>query len=313
MNDEETGDVFRGGARKTSPVSDPLDPPRRLYTVPLPGGRGLLLGDRTLVMAVVNVTPDSFAETSPSIDPQRALDVAQEAEAQGADLLDLGAESTRPGSQPVDGPEELRRLLPALRAVAARTSLPISIDTTKAAVAEAALDAGAAMVNDISGLRYDPGLGAVVARSGAALVLMHTRGRPRAMYDLAAYGDLAAEVRRELADSVAAAERAGVAREATIVDPGLGFAKRAEHSFEALARLSELVALDRPILVGSSRKSFLTRAIGDVPPAGRDWGTAACVVAAILGGAHIVRVHAVAPMVQVARVADEVVRWRVRQ
>jgi dihydropteroate synthase len=280
--------------------------------VPLAGGRRLDLGDRTLVMAVVNVTPDSFADNAPSVDPQRALDLAQEAEAQGADILDLGAESTRPGSLAVDEEEELRRILPALRAVAARTALPISIDTTKAAVAEAALDAGAAIVNDISGLRYDPGLGRVVARSGAALVLMHMRGRPREMYVEASYADVAADVRRELAESLAVAASVGVPPEATIIDPGLGFAKRAEHSYEALARLSALADLGRPILVGSSRKSFLTRALGDLPPAGRDWGTAATVAAAILGGAHIVRVHAVGPMVQVARVTDEIVRWRGR-
>jgi dihydropteroate synthase len=289
-----------------------LNTRRRPYTVPIAGGRHLHLGDRTLVMAVVNVTPDSFAETNPSVDPQRALDVAQEAEAQGADILDIGAESTRPGSQAVDEEEELRRILPALRAIAARTTLPISIDTTKAPVARAALDAGAAIVNDISGLRYDPGLGQVVARSGAALVLMHTRGTPREMYAEASYEDVTVEVRRELAESLAAAARAGVPPDATIVDPGLGFAKRAEHSFEALARLPAFAGLDRPILVGASRKSFLTKALGDVPPASRDWGTAAAVAAAVLGGAHIVRVHAVGPMVQVVRVADEIVRWRGR-
>jgi dihydropteroate synthase len=285
---------------------------RRPYTVLLAGGRRLTLGDRTLVMAVVNVTPDSFAETSPSIDPKRALDLAQEAEAQGADILDLGAESTRPGALPTDDAEELARLLPALRAVASRTGLPISVDTCKATVAEAALDAGAAIVNDISGLGYDPGLGRVVARAGAGLVLMHMRGRPREMYREAAYEDVAADVRRELAGSLALAAECGVPRESTIVDPGLGFAKSAEHSYEVLARLSELAALDRPILVGSSRKSFLTRAIGDVPPAARDWGTAASVAAAILAGAHIVRVHAVGPMVQVARVTDEIAKWRER-
>jgi len=305
----------RDGSRERSAFSIRHSPliQRASYTVPLAGGRVLRLGDRTLVMAVVNVTPDSFAETHPSIDPQRALDLAQEAEARGADVLDLGAESSRPGSSVVDEAEELRRILPALRAVAARTSLPISVDTTKAAVAEAALDAGASLVNDTSGLRYDAGLGAVVARHGAALVLMHLRGRPREMYEQASYEDVAGEVIRELAESLAAAERAGVARDATIIDPGLGFAKRAEHSYEALARLSELAELDRPILVGSSRKSFLQRALGDGPPADRDWGTAATVAAAILAGAHIVRVHAVGPMVQVARVTDEILRWRGRQ
>jgi len=285
---------------------------RRRYTVPLTGGRRLDLGERTLVMAVINITPDSFAEPQPSIDPVRALDMAQEAEAQGADILDIGAESTRPGAAAVDAEEEMQRLLPALRMIAARIRLPLSVDTAKAVVARAALDEGAAIVNDISGLRYDPGLGEVVAAAGAALVLMHMRGTSREMYRDASYADVAAEVRDELAASVAAAGRAGVARESIIVDPGLGFAKRAEHSYEALARLAEFASLDRPILVGSSRKSFLTRAIGDVAPSGRDWGTAATVAAAILEGAHIVRVHAVGPMVQVVRVADEIVRARSR-
>jgi dihydropteroate synthase len=280
--------------------------------VPLTGGRRLDLGERTLVMAVINITPDSFAEPQPSIDPARALDLAQAAEAQGADILDLGAESTRPGAAAVGAEEELRRLLPALRMIAAKTRLPLSVDTAKAAVARVALDEGAAIVNDISGLRYDPGLGEVVAAAGAALVLMHMRGTSREMYRDAAYADVAAEVRDELAASLEAAGRAGVTRESIIVDPGLGFAKRAEHSYEALARLADLAALDRPILVGSSRKSFLTRALGDVGPSDRDWGTAATVAASIFEGAHIVRVHAVGPMVQVARVADEILRARSR-
>jgi dihydropteroate synthase len=281
---------------------------RRLYIVPLTGGRRLELGERTLVMAIINITPDSFADKTPSIDPARALDLAQAAEAQGADILDLGAESTRPGSAAVEADEEAARLLPALRAITARSRLPVSIDTSKSAVARAALDEGAAIVNDISGLRYDPGLGQVVAAAGAGLVLMHMRGTSREMYREASYRDVGREVRDELAESLVAAELAGVARDATLVDPGLGFAKRAEHSYEALARLSELTSLDRPILVGSSRKSFLTRGLGNVPPEDRDWGTAATVAAAILEGAHIVRVHAVGEMVQVARVADEIVR-----
>ena len=280
--------------------------------MPLTGGRRLDLGERTLVMAVINITPDSFAELQPSIDPVRALDLAQAAEAQGADILDLGAESTRPGAAAVDAEEEMRRLRPALRMIAAKTRLPLSVDTAKGGVARAALDEGAAIVNDISGLRYDPGLGEAVAAAGAALVLMHMRGTSREMYREASYADVAAEVRDELAASLAAAERAGVPRQSTIVDPGLGFAKRAEHSYEALARLADLAVLDRPILVGSSRKSFLTRALGDVAPPDRDWGTAATVAAAILEGAHIVRVHAVGHMVQVARVADEILRARSR-
>ncbi|RPJ84458.1 MAG: dihydropteroate synthase [Acidobacteria bacterium] len=259
-------------------------------------------------MAIVNITPDSFAESLPSTDPVRALDLAQAAEAQGAALLDLGAESTRPGSEDVPVDEELLRLLPALRQVAARARIPISVDTRKAAVARAAIDAGATIVNDVSGLGYDPALGEVVARAGAGLVLMHTRGTPRDMYGEAVYRDTLSEVRDELAAALARADRAGVERDAVILDPGIGFAKRPEHSLEVLARLGELGVLGRPLLVGPSRKSFLRAGLGQVPPLERDWGTAAAVTAAVLGGAHIVRVHAVAEMLQVARVADEIRR-----
>jgi dihydropteroate synthase len=210
----------------------------------------------------------------------------------------------------VSGAEELARLLPALRLVAARTRLPISIDTRKATVARAVLAEGAAMVNDVSGLRYDSGLGRVVAAAGAGLVIMHTRGTPREMYAEAAYVDLAAEVVRELGAGVSRAVEAGVAREAIVVDPGIGFAKKAEHSFAMLARLPELAVLGRPVLVGTSRKSFHQAAAGPRPAAERDWATAASVTAAVLGGAHIVRVHRVAEMVQVVRVADEIVKYR---
>lgn len=276
--------------------------------MPIAGGRSLVLGARTFVMAVINITPDSFADAAPTTDPGCALDLALAAQAQGADLLDLGAESTRPGAPAVTAAEECRRLLPALRAIAARVPLPISVDTTKSEVARSALDEGAAIVNDISGLRYDADLGRTVAAAGAGLVLMHMRGTARDMYREAVYGDVAAEVRQELGESLRAAQRAGVPRDAIILDPGLGFAKRPEQTFDALARLPELAALDRPILVGSSRKSFLQLALGETAPAARDWGTAATVAAAILEGAHIVRVHAVAEMVQVARVADEIRR-----
>ena len=282
--------------------------PRKPYTVPITGGRRLELGGRTLVMAIINITPDSFAERAPSIDPARALDLAQAAEAQGADLLDLGAESTRPGAGVVPEDEEVRRLLPALRAIASRVGLPVSVDTRKAAVARAALDEGASLVNDISGLRYDSGLGEVVAAAGAGLVLMHTRGTSADMYREAVYADVAGEVARELAEALERAGKAGVPREAVILDPGIGFAKLAKHSYEALARLPELAALDRPLLVGTSRKSFLQTALGECPPTSRDWGTAASVAAAILQGAHVVRVHAVGEMVQVARVADAIRR-----
>lgn len=284
-------------------------PLRRLYRVPLPHNRILELGDRCLVMGIVNVTPDSFAETDSKLEPARAIDLALEMEAQGADLVDVGGESTRPGSKPLTAEEELARVLPVVRGLQGRLRIPISIDTYKASVARTALDLGAVLVNDISGLRYDPTLADVVAERGAGLVLMHTRGRPATMYAEADYGDVAADVATELNASVGLAQAAGVPVERIVVDPGIGFAKRPAHSYGVLAQLGQIAtAVGRPLLVGPSRKSFLRRALDERPAAERDWGTAAAVAAAVLGGAHIVRVHAVAEMVQVVRVSDEIRR-----
>ena len=281
--------------------------PRKRYEVPLPGGRVLALGARPLVMGIVNVTPDSFAESPPRVDPGAAIDLALRMEADGADLVDIGGESTRPGAQPVSAEEELARILPVLRGLAGRLRIPVSVDTYKAAVALAAIDAGAVLVNDISGLGYDLELARVVAETGAALVLMHTRGRPATMDTRAVYDDVVAEVAAELCAGIARAAEAGVPEAAVIVDPGIGFAKRPPHSYGVLARLPELAAaLGRPLLVGPSRKSFLREAVGDRPAPERDWGTAAAVTAAVLGGAQIVRVHAVREMAQVVRVAEEI-------
>jgi len=260
-------------------------------------------------MGILNVTPDSFAESSPRGDPAAAVDFALRMAAEGADLVDIGGESTRPGANPVSVEEELARVLPVLRGLTGRLRIPVSVDTYKAEVAHAAIDAGAALINDVSGLLYDPALARVVAEGGAALVLMHTRGRPAVMYAEAVYEDLVAEIAAELRGSIVRATAAGVAPAAVIVDPGVGFAKRPAHSYGVLARLPALAAaLDRPVLVGPSRKSFLGEAVGGRPAPQRDWGTAAAVTAAVLGGAHIVRVHAVAEMVQVVRVAEEIRR-----
>ncbi|MGE5245306.1 MAG: dihydropteroate synthase [Betaproteobacteria bacterium] len=282
-------------------------PPRAPYALPLPGGE-LRVGERPLVMGILNVTPDSFA-SSPMTDPAAAAEAALRMDAEGADLIDVGGESTRPGAAAVPLDEELARVLPVVRAIAGRLRAPISIDTWRAAVARAALDAGASMVNDVSGLLYDRELAGVVAARGAAIVLMHTRGRPDTMGREAVYRDLIAEVTAELAAAVTRAVEGGVPREAIVVDPGIGFAKRPHHSYGVLARLPDIAeALDRPVLVGPSRKSFLQEASGGAPPSGRDWATAAAVTAAVLGGAHIVRVHAVAEMAQVARAAEEIRR-----
>jgi dihydropteroate synthase len=279
---------------------------RRHYSLPLPGRRTLALGERTLVMGILNITPDSFADGGLHFDTDRAVAAGLQMVADGADILDVGGESTRPGADPVGAEEEMRRVLPVVERLAAETPAVISIDTYKARVAREAIARGASIVNDISGLQYEPELAKVVAETGAALVLMHTRGRSRAMYELAAYDDVAAEVARELEASIGRAAAFGVPREAIVVDPGFGFAKRAEHSYEALARLDRLAVLDRPILSGPSRKSFLKEALGERAPSEREWGTAAAVAASVLFGAHIVRVHGVRAMADVVRVADRV-------
>ena len=283
--------------------------PRNLYAVPLPGGRVLSLGERPLVMGILNVTPDSFAAGSARLDPAAAIDAALRMEAEGADLIDIGGESTRPGSASVPADEEIARVRPVLEGVCHRIRVPVSIDTRKAPVACMAFDAGASLANDVSGLRYDAALAAAAARAGAALVIMHSRGEPATMAADAQYGDLVAEVVSELQGGLARAEAVGLARDRVIVDPGIGFAKRPEHSYGVLARLASIAsALDRPLLVGPSRKSFLRAAVDDRPAPERDWGTAAAVAAAVLAGAHIVRVHAVAEMRQVVRVAEEIRR-----
>jgi dihydropteroate synthase len=278
------------------------------YSVPLPDGSTLELGPRTLVMAIVNVTPDSFADGGLRFDPDVAIADALRMVAEGADLLDIGGESTRPGAAPLPVDDELRRVLPVLEGLRGRAQVPISIDTYKAEVASRAIDLGAGIVNDISALTYDPELAAVAARRQAAVILMHNRGRSREMYAFARYGDdVAADVTAELRARVEAAVAAGIARERIIVDPGLGFAKRAEHSYAAIAGLPALAAgLGRPIRSGPSRKSFLQAAIGERPPADRVWATAAAVTASVLFGAHILRVHDVRAMVDVVRAADRI-------
>ena len=263
-----------------------------------------MLGPRTLVMGVLNVTPDSFSDGGKALEPRAALDVALAMEAAGADIIDVGAESTRPGAPAVSAADEMARALPVLKAIAPRLKALISIDTYKSVVARMALDEGALMVNDISGFEYDRDLAPLVAERGVPAVLMHIRGRPEDMYAHAEYKDVVGEVMTDLQRCVTRAQDLGVAHRQLIVDPGLGFAKRAPQSLAALVGLDRLAELGLPILVGPSRKSFLAAATGPLPPDERDWPTAAAVTAAILGGAHIIRVHAVEKMTHVARVAD---------
>jgi dihydropteroate synthase len=257
-------------------------------------------------MGIINVTPDSFADGGLRFDPARAVADGLQMIQDGADILDVGGESTRPGAEPVSEDEELRRVLPVIDGLAAAGRVPVSIDTYKARVAREAIERGAAIVNDVSALQNDEKLAEVIHRTGAALVLMHNRGRSREMYRDAVYGNVAGEVAGELQSAMDRAVAAGVRREAIVVDPGFGFAKRAEHTYEALAHLDQLRVLDRPILCGPSRKSFLGLAVGQRPAGERDWGTAAAVAACVLLGAHIVRVHAVKEMVDVVRVADRI-------
>jgi len=255
-------------------------------------------------MGVINVTPDSFSDGGKTIAPARARDVAQAMESAGADIIDIGAESTRPGAKPVNSVEELSRLLPVLKAIAPAITIPISIDSYKADVAITALDHGATIVNDISAFEYDPRLGPLVAARGVPVILMHTRGRPEDMYAHANYGDVVADVMKDLRRVTERALGFGVSRDRLIIDPGIGFAKRAEHSIAVLAGLPRLAELGLPILVGPSRKSFVTSATGPLAVEDRDWPTAAAVTVAVLGGAHIVRVHNVDKMVPVVRLAD---------
>ena len=257
-------------------------------------------------MGVLNATPDSFADGGLYLDPGAAEAAAVEMEARGADLIDVGGESTRPGSDAVSAEEEIARVRPVLKRLSRSLGIPVSIDTSKPAVAEVAIAEGAAIVNDVTGLRYDASLAAIAARSGAGLILMHARGRSRDMYKDATYASVRVEVGEELRASLERALSAGARRDSVVLDPGLGFAKRPEHSYAALAALPSFAALGCPLLVGPSRKSFLSAAIGERAPDERDMATAASVAAAVLLGAHIVRVHNVPAMVDVVRVADRI-------
>lgn len=282
-------------------------PGRKLYTLKL-AHRALLLGERTLVMGVLNVTPDSFSDAGRFLSLDQAVTAALAMERQGADILDIGGESTRPGSRPTPATEEIARVLPVIAALRPRLRIPISIDTRKASVAEIALGAGAEIVNDISGLRHDPALAEVLARHKAPIVLMHMRGMPQTMQKTPFARDVLKDVGAGLRKSVSLARRAGIANSQIVLDPGIGFGKSYAQNYQLIAGLAELRKLGFPLLVGTSRKGFIgaTLATGGKPrPADeRIWGTAATVAASILNGAHIVRVHDVAEMVQVSRVAD---------
>jgi dihydropteroate synthase len=280
---------------------------RRKFRLRLPT-RTLMLGERTLVMGVLNVTPDSFSDGGAFLEPRRAVEHALEMEKAGADLLDIGGESTRPGSTGTPVETELARILPVLEGLRGVLKIPISIDTRKSQVAEAAISAGAQIINDISGLRCDPRIAEVAARRGVPLILMHMRGEPGTMQKKPFARDVMKDVTLGLRASIAKAQKAGVRKSQIIIDPGIGFGKSFEQNYELLRKLPELAKLGYPLLVGTSRKGFLGATLArngkPAPPEERLWATAATVTASVLGGAHIVRVHDVAEMAQVARVAD---------
>jgi len=284
---------------------------RKIFRLKLPA-RTLLLGERTLVMGVLNVTPDSFSDGGVYFDKDSAVARALEIEKAGADILDIGGESTRPGSAAISAEEELRRVLPVLEKLRGLLKIPISIDTSKGEVAEGAAVAGAEILNDVSALRGDPRVADIARRRKLPLILMHMRGEPRTMQKLPFARDVMRDVASGLRRATAIARRAGVPKTQIILDPGIGFGKSFAQNYELLARLPELARLGFPLLVGTSRKSFIGRALesvlgsSPVPESSRAWGTAATVAASVLGGAHIVRVHDVAEMVQVVRVADAI-------
>lgn len=277
--------------------------PRRRFVWKLKN-REIQLGDRTLIVAILNVTPDSFSDGGKYFDPDLAFARALELEEQGADILDIGAESTRPGSARITEAEEKRRLVPVLKRLRDKLAIPISVDTYKASVAENALELGAEIVNDPSGLTFDPQLARVVTNFDAGLILNHMRGTPESWAKLPPAKDVMAAICGDLEAAVHRAVRAGVDRARIVVDPGLGFGKRGEQNSEILARLPELGKLNLPVLVGPSRKLFLKQRTDRET----EFATAAAVAAAILAGAHLVRVHDVEAMRAAAGAADAIKR-----
>jgi dihydropteroate synthase len=278
---------------------------RKIFRLRLPS-RALVLGKHTLVMGVLNVTPDSFSDGGFFHDVDAAVARAIEMETAGADILDIGGESTRPGSEGTPAAEQLRRILPVLEKLPGRLTIPISVDTSSAEVAEAAVAAGAEIVNDVTALRGDPHLAQVAARRKVPVILMHMHGEPRTMQKKPFARNVVKDVAAGLRRAVAVAVEAGIPRSQIVLDPGIGFGKSYAQDYELIAQLPEFSKLGFPLLVGTSRKKFIGRVLGGRPVTERLYGTAATVTASILGGAHIVRVHDVAEMVQVARVADAV-------
>jgi dihydropteroate synthase len=263
---------------------------------------------RTYIMGILNVTPDSFSDGGLYFDKHTAIERAYKMVEDGADIIDIGGESTRPGSESITIDEELRRTIPVIKALAKDIKVPLSIDTYKSEVAKRALDAGASMVNDISGLRFDPEMSKVVSEYKVPVVIMHIKGTPRNMQVNPVYEALVPEIMDYLKEGIRIAIKAGIAEDKIIIDPGIGFGKTFDHNLEIIKNLYEFTFLEKPILIGPSRKAFIGKILGDVPVTERLEGTAAAIALSIVNGANIVRVHDVKEMVRVAKVADAIKR-----
>jgi dihydropteroate synthase len=263
---------------------------------------------KTFIMGVVNVTPDSFSDGGVYFERDAAISCSIRMVEEGADLIDVGGESTRPGSLPVDAEEETRRVVPVIEGLAKMTDIPVSIDTYKADVARRALDAGASMVNDISGLRFDSGMAEIVACRNVPVVIMHIKGTPRNMQEDPVYEALIPEIIEYLMTCKRIATESGIREDMIVIDPGIGFGKTCAHNLEIIRNLHEFLSLGNPLLLGPSRKAFIGKVLGDIQASWRLEGTAAAVAVAIVNGANIVRVHDVKEMVKVAKVADAIKR-----
>ncbi len=266
---------------------------------------------KTYIMGVLNVTPDSFSDGGLFFNEKKAIEHAIRLIEDGADIIDIGGESTRPGSEPVSVEEEIRRTIPVIKAILREIKVPISIDTYKAGVARQALDAGASIVNDISGLRFDPEMPEVVSEYKVPVIIMHIKGRPKDMQQNPVYEALIPEIMDYLRISIRLANKFGISDDKIIIDPGIGFGKTFEHNLEIIKNLKEFTLLGRPVAVGVSRKAFIGKILGDVPPSERLEGTAAAVAISIFNGANIIRVHDVKEMARVAKVADAIKNCRI--
>jgi dihydropteroate synthase len=261
---------------------------------------------KTYIMGVLNVTPDSFSDGSLYFNKDKAVQHALKLVEDGADIIDIGGESTRPGSEPISAKEEIRRTVPVIKAISKEIKIPISIDTYKSEVARCALDAGASIVNDISGLRFDPEMPKVVAKYGVPAIIMHIKGRPKDMQQNPVYEALIPEIMDYLRISIRLANKFGIPDNKIIIDPGIGFGKTFEHNLEIIKNLKEFTILGKPVAIGVSRKAFIGKILGDIPPSERLEGTSAAVAISILNGANIIRVHDVKEISKVAKVADAI-------